>query len=133
MQREMEGRRGKTEGSSADVCGIGMLCVGVSVQDMGSHLGEAGGARAERKLVLRSALWPAQVGRHSDACAIVKEILDGGDGSPDARVIGNLLAVEGHVEIAADQYLLTLQLLLRQVANRLFLHSHLCQEKGFST
>jgi hypothetical protein len=48
---------------------------------------------------------PAKMGRDSDAGAVVKEVLDGGDGSPDTGVIGDLLAIEGDVKIAADENL----------------------------
>ena len=32
-------------------------------------------------------------------------VLDGGDGGADAGVVGDLLAVERHVEVAPDQHL----------------------------
>ena len=48
---------------------------------------------------------PAQVGRDSNAGAVVQKVLDGRDGGPDTGVVGDLLAIQGNVEIAADENL----------------------------
>ena len=40
---------------------------------------------------------------HRNASTLADEVLDGLDGGADTGVVGDLLAVEGHVEVAADQ------------------------------
>jgi hypothetical protein len=70
-----------------------------------NHLGEASSAGAEGVLVLETSLGPAKVRRDGNTGAVVEQVLDGGDGSPDTGVIGNLLAIKGNVEIAADENL----------------------------
>jgi hypothetical protein len=40
---------------------------------------------------------------YRNASTLADEVLDGLDGGADTSVVGDLLAVEGHVEVAADQ------------------------------
>ena len=69
------------------------------------ELRETSSAGAKGELVLGAALGAAQVGGDSDARALLEEVLDGRDGSADSGVVGDLLAIKWHVEVAADEYL----------------------------
>lgn len=72
---------------------------------LAEQLRKAASARAEGILVLRSALGTAKVGGNGDASTIIKKVLDGGDRCTNTGIIGDSLAVKGHVEIAADEHL----------------------------
>ena len=41
----------------------------------------------------------------SNTGALLEEVLDGGNRSSDTGVISDVLALEGHVEVATDQHL----------------------------
>src|SRR5258708_6696148 len=50
-----------------------------------------------------SILGAAEVGHQDDATAVFQHLFDGGDGGPDAGVVGDLeLVVERNVEVDAD-------------------------------
>ncbi|KAL7551129.1 hypothetical protein ACHAWF_014328 [Thalassiosira exigua] len=89
--------------------------VGGKLDLLAEELAHALGAGSEAELVLRSILGAAEVGADGDDGALVLEVLDGGDGGADAGVIGDGLAVEGHVHVAPDEDLLALELGLAQV------------------
>jgi hypothetical protein len=57
-----------------------------------------------RKAVLRvgSTVGPAEVRDHDDAGTRVDEGVDRRDGRPDAAVIGDLVVLQRHIEVAAD-------------------------------
>jgi hypothetical protein len=69
------------------------------------ELRETSSAGAKGELVLGAALGSAQVGGDSDARALFEEVLDGWHGSADSGVVGDLLAIKWHVEVAADEHL----------------------------
>ena len=77
-------------------------------------LGEGGGVLALLGLLLgplvEAGLGLAQVGAGDDRRALVQEVLDGGQGRPDALVVGDGAGglVLGDVEVAAEQDLLAL-------------------------
>ncbi len=75
------------------------------------------GDRSQRVLRIGRTVGTAQVRHHDDAGAGVDESLDRGDAGPDASVIGNDGAVQGHVEVTADEYAFAAQ--VAQVRNRL--------------
>ena len=68
---------------------------------------------AERVLLLGSALGPAEVGAHDDACARLGELRDGRDRRPDAAVVRDRRAVERHVEVGPDEDALAAQVAQR--------------------
>jgi hypothetical protein len=90
-----------------------------------NYLSEAGSARAKGVLVLEASLGPAKVRGDSNTGALVKQVLNGGDGSPDTGVISDGLAIQRNVEVATDEDLLALKLSLGEVRHRLLLHGHL--------
>merc|ERR1711966_461940 len=97
----------------------------------GEELGEARAARGEAELVLGAILRAAQVGGDEDLGAVLDEVLDGGDGGADAGVVGDLeVLVEGHVEVAAHEHGLALEVSLLEVADGLLLGLNL--ERGAS-
>jgi hypothetical protein len=67
------------------------------------QLAEAYGDRPQRVAVLRLALRPAQVRGHDHPGAGLGQGLDGRDAGPDPAVVGDLRAVQGHVEVRPDQ------------------------------
>ena len=72
-----------------------------------------------------------QVGGDEDLGAVLDEVLDGGDGGADAGVVGDLeVLVEGHVEVAAHEHGLALEVSLLEVADGLLLGLNL--ERGAS-
>ena len=61
--------------------------------------------------------------RHEHLGAVLHQVLQRRDRRADARVIGDVqVLVERHVQVAADEDGLAFQVLLRQIADRLFLH-----------
>ena len=72
---------------------------------LAEELRQALGAGAERVLVLRTTLGAAEVGGDPNAGTVVEKVLDGRDGSANSRVIGDGLAIQGYIQIAADEHL----------------------------
>jgi hypothetical protein len=72
---------------------------------LANELRKAASTGSERVLVLRATLGTAEMRRNSNASAVVEEVLDGGNRGTDASVIGDCLAIQGHVEVAADENL----------------------------
>jgi len=98
-----------------------------AVRDQGDglaeELGEAGSDGSHRELGLVAALGSAKVGGEEDLGTLLDEVFDGGDGTSDAGVIGDLsLLVEGDVEVSANKNSLALQVRLSQRSNRLLGH-----------
>ena len=93
----------------------GGLGLGVLADDVFGHddvhaqqLAQALGDGLEAQVGLPLSLGLAQVGAGYDGGAILKQVLDGGQGGDDALVAGDLarLLVLRHVEVAAEQHLL---------------------------
>ena len=102
----------------------GLLAVGVvnELHVIAGKLGELLGGRLERELGLGTvALGAAEVAHEHDAGAVLLEVLDGGDGGLDARVVGDDTVLQGHVEVNAHDDALALDV---DVANGLLGESH---------
>mmetsp|Transcript_11079 Transcript_11079/g.26960 ORF Transcript_11079/g.26960 Transcript_11079/m.26960 type:complete len:493 (+) Transcript_11079:174-1652(+) len=88
----------------------------------GQQLGQAHAHGGEPELVLWALRGAAQVGGDHHLGAHLDEVLEGGDGGADAGVVGDLhVLVEGHVEVAAHEHRLPLELCFRQVSDGLLL------------
>jgi hypothetical protein len=72
---------------------------------LAEELRQALGAGTEGELVLRTTLGAAEMGGDPNAGTVVEEVLDGRDGRADPGVVGDGLAVQGNVQIAADEHL----------------------------
>ena len=73
-------------------------------RDVGAgQLGEAVGGRPQRQLGL-TVLRPPEVGDQHEPGPPVAELLDGGEGGADPRVVGDRPVVEWHVEIDALEH-----------------------------
>jgi hypothetical protein len=72
---------------------------------LANELGKAASAGSEGVLVLRPTLGTAKMRRNSNASTVVEEVLDGGNRGTDASVIGDFLALQGHVQVATDENL----------------------------
>eukprot|EP00968_Pinguiococcus_pyrenoidosus_P000792 scaffold47_cov258-Pinguiococcus_pyrenoidosus.AAC.119 len=83
------------------------------------QLGQAASHGSQAELVLGSVLGAAEVGRKGDLGTLLHEGLDGRHGGADAGVIGDGLAVQGHVEVAANEHRLALEVFLGEVADAL--------------
>jgi hypothetical protein len=70
------------------------------------ELSEASAARGKGVLVLRATLGPSKMGRDGNTGTVVQKILDGRNRGADASVISDLLAIKGHVKVAADEDLM---------------------------
>ena len=92
--------------------------VGCELDLLPEQFAHALGAGSEAELVLGTVLGAAQVRADGDDGALALQIFDGGDGRADACVVGDGLTVEGDVDIAADQYLLPLEVGLTKVLDR---------------
>ena len=76
---------------------------------LAQQLAQALGHGLEAQGRVRAVLRLAQMGAGDDGSVLVQKILDGGQGGPDALVVGDDAAAvfsQGHVEIAAQQNLL---------------------------
>ena len=82
-------------------------------------LSHALGARCERELVLGAILRASQMRADGDLGSLGNKVLDGGDGGTDAGVISDGLSVKGDVDIATDEDLLSLKLLVGEVGDGL--------------
>ena len=89
---------------------------------LAEQLRQARSHGAERELVLGAVLRAAQVGRQQHLRALLHEVLDGRHRRADARVVRDRLAVERHIQVAAHQDDLALQIRLREVADGLLGH-----------
>jgi hypothetical protein len=67
------------------------------------QLGEPRGDGTEGVLLLRCSLRPAQVRHHDDPGSGLGELLQRRHARADAAVVGDPGAVEGHVQVRADQ------------------------------
>jgi len=71
------------------------------------------------------------VGGHEDLGALLREVLEGGDGSADAGVVGDVeVRVQRDVEVAANEDGLALEILLGEVADGLLRHGELSDGAG---
>ena len=68
------------------------------------QLGEAGGYRSQRELLLILTLRASQVGAEDDLGLMVDQVLDGRQRSDDALVVGDDAILERDVKVAADQH-----------------------------
>ena len=89
--------------------------VGGKLDFLSEELTHAVGARGEGELVLRSFLGASQVRADRDNGALLGQVLNGGDASTDTSVVSDLLAVEGHVHVASDEDLLSLEFGIAEV------------------
>ncbi|KAI3485128.1 hypothetical protein L1887_51565 [Cichorium endivia] len=84
--------------------------VGQELDVLGEQLGDLGGDGLERVLGDGLAVGAAHVGHEDDCLGLLLDgVLDGGERSDDALVVGDLVAVHGDVEVDADQDLLVLE------------------------
>ena len=72
--------------------------------------GSCNGSQAE--LCLRAVLGLAQVAAQDDLCAILEQLLDGGQSCVDAVLVGDDAVLHRDVEVAADQNLLAAVILV---------------------
>jgi len=92
--------------------------VGGELDILTKELSHALGGGGKGELVLL-AIGAAQVGADGDDGTLRLEVLDGGDGGTDAGVVGDLLAVEGDVDVATDKDLLALEITVGEVLDGL--------------
>jgi hypothetical protein len=85
----------------------------VEVHELAQTLGD----RGQGELGVDLALGASQVSQHGDAGASLVKLGQGGQSGLDAAVVGDLVAVERHVEIATDDDTLAAQ--VTQIVNRL--------------
>ena len=87
----------------------------LAVHQLGQAFGHRGqGAFFLGFLILRT----AQMGTEDHRRAVIHQILDGGNGFPNALIVRNDTVVERHVEVAAHQHLFSLDV---DVFNGLFI------------
>ena len=81
-------------------------CVSHAVRGKGDVLTEdlphPGGGRGKTELVLGAIFRPAEMGGDGDDGTFALEVLDTGDGAANAGVVGDSLAIERDVQVAAD-------------------------------
>ena len=78
---------------------------------------QGGGVKKQYGTEVWSGMGTYKVGGHEDLGAGLGEVLEGGDGRADARVVGDVeVTVEGHVEVAAHEHGLALEVSLLEVA-----------------
>ena len=65
--------------------------------------GEVSSDRGEGELLHPFALGPAEMGCDGDSRAVVDQVLDCRQRSPNARVIFDLVSVQFHVELTTDK------------------------------
>jgi hypothetical protein len=92
--------------------------VGGELDILTKELSHALGGGGKGELVLL-AIGAAQMGADRDDGTLRLEVLDGGDGGTDAGVVGDLLAVEGDVDVATDKDLLALEITVGEVLDGL--------------
>mmetsp|Transcript_46494 Transcript_46494/g.97282 ORF Transcript_46494/g.97282 Transcript_46494/m.97282 type:complete len:226 (-) Transcript_46494:15-692(-) len=88
---------------------------------LAEELGKSSTARGKGILVLRTTLGASKMGRDGNTGTVVQKILDGRNRCTDAGVVSDLLAIKGHVEVAANEDLLALEILAGEVRNGLLL------------
>src|SRR5262249_19177873 len=82
---------------------------------LADELRQARRRRLERVLRVRPLLGPAEVARADEARPALEGVLDRGQRLADALIVGDLAALEGHVEVDAEKDALLLD---RQLADR---------------
>ena len=92
--------------------GLGVLAHHIAGENdaLAQQLLQTFGHRGQAQLRLDFALGLAQMGAGDDGCALIQQILEGGQSGADALVIGDGagLLILGHVEVAAAEHLLAL-------------------------
>jgi hypothetical protein len=76
-------------------------------------------AGSKREFVLRSILGAAQMGAYGYDGSLGGEVFDGGYGRADTGIVGDFLSVKGNVDIATNEYFLSLEVGFGEVLNRL--------------
>ena len=90
---------------------VGLLAVRGELHRHAEILRHAGEDVLEGEL-LRRTLRTAEMRHDDQGAAAFEHLLEGGDGSPDAGVVGNFeLVVQRHVEIDADNGLLAIEII----------------------
>jgi len=85
-------------------------------------LSKSGRHWGQRELVLGPVLRAAQVRREKHLGTLLHQVLHCGDGSSDAGIISNGLAIKRDVQVATHEDLLALELSLTEVTHRLLGH-----------
>ena len=84
---------------------------------LSEELSHAFGTGSKGELVLRSISGTAQVRADGDDGTLFLQVFDGGDGGADTGIISDLLSVKGDVDVATNQDLLSLELVIRHVSD----------------
>ena len=86
---------------------------------LAKELSHTDSARTEGELVLRAALGSSQMGANGDNSTLAHQELNSWNGGTDTSIIGDGLSVEWDIHVATDKDLLSLQLIIGEVCNRL--------------
>mmetsp|Transcript_32907 Transcript_32907/g.48726 ORF Transcript_32907/g.48726 Transcript_32907/m.48726 type:complete len:207 (+) Transcript_32907:922-1542(+) len=116
--------------------------VGSKSDILSKKLSHALSTRSKRKLVLRTILGASQMRADRNDGALALEVFNGGDGGSDTGVVGDFLSVKRDVDITSDQDLLSLEVTLGEILDRLLgfkleegkgrrlANSERCRDKG---
>ncbi len=78
--------------------------VGTELDGLAQKLAQTIGARLEAAFRIVGAVGPAEVAHEHELAALIDDLLDAGKGGTNAAVVGDLPALEGHVEVDAHEY-----------------------------
>jgi hypothetical protein len=81
-----------------------MTSFGPRLDGLAQKLAQAIGAWLEAAFGIVGAVGAAEVAHEHELAALVDDLLDAGQGRADAAVVGDLAALQGHVEVDAHEY-----------------------------
>jgi len=109
----------------ARLLNFGAYTVGEEWNVLAKQFGQTACHRFQAEFGFRLTLRAAEVAAEDDGCAVLKQVLDGGEGLYDAPVVGDRLTVQRNVEVAAHEHALTLDV---DVSDGLLVEAHVAGE-----